>query len=73
MNKQELAAELLGVDVESSDFRHKPVPDEELDYYWNNSRGGSAVIIDKDGEHLTAGSAVSFAEHLAAYKKGYRD
>ena len=73
MNKQKLAAELLGVDAESSDFRHKPVPEENLDYFWNNSRGGSAVLIEDEQNHLTAGSAVSFKEHLEAYKKGYRD
>ena len=42
-------------------------------YFWQPVRGGLALIIAASGEKLRASSAISFEQHLKAFKEGKRN
>lgn len=51
---------------------YKEVPEINGYYLWEPVRGGVSAIVNRNGEKLYAGSAISFEEHLKAFKEGRR-
>ena len=51
----------------------KEVPEVNGYYFWNPVRGGISIIINKDGEKLSATSSIGFEEHLKAFIDGKRN
>lgn len=75
MNKNifEIAAITLNISIDDAMKYYKEIPSVNGYYFWNPVRGGASVIIDQDGEKLTATSIVSFERHLNAFKNGKRN
>ena len=69
----EIAASVLKVTKEEALECSKVIEDAELYYFWTNTRGGISVIINKEGEKLAAGSAISFEMLLEAFGNGKRN
>ena len=69
----QMAAEVLGLDVEEVEAHSKEVPEIDGFYIWNPIRGGRSMLVSDDGERLVAGSAVSFKRHLADFLAGMRN
>lgn len=53
-------------------IHYREVPEINGYYLWEPIRGGVSAIVDRNGEKLYAGSAISFEEHLKAFKDGRR-
>lgn len=73
MNLEEMkkfACELLKVD-DSQTISYKEI-DKDTIYFYQNFRGGSSVIISKDGTFLFATSAINFEKHLEEFNNGRR-
>ena len=67
---KKIVCELLKVG-DSQLISYKEI-DKDTIYFYQNFRGGSSVIISKDGTFLFATSAVSFEKHLEEFKNGRR-
>ncbi len=65
-------SEILEVSVEETKKNSKII-DDNLTYYWNPARGGVSVLVDNDGNYLTAVSSLSFEELIEKFKKGNRN
>jgi hypothetical protein len=72
MDKKEIMS-LLNINEETFENCKKKIPEIGGWYYWNPVRGGLSIIINDKNEKLIATSAVSFDEHLSAFKKGKRN
>ena len=73
MNLEEMkkfACQLLKVD-DSQTISYKEIDKDKI-YFYQNFRGGSSVIISKNGTFLFATSAISFEKHLEEFKNGRR-
>ena len=68
-----IVSEALKMSEEDVRKNCKRIEDINAYYFWNSERGGNALIINLEGEKLGATSAVSFEEHLAAFKNGIRN
>jgi hypothetical protein len=73
MNYIAIAAEALNMQQEEIQKYQKYISEYEAYYFWQPIRGGSAVIVGKDGGRLIAGSAVRFEDHLKEYLHGRRN
>lgn len=62
----------INTEEQISTIRYKEVPEINGYYLWEPVRGGISAIVNRNGEKLYAGSAISFEEHLKAFKEGRR-
>ena len=62
-------SELLKLSKEEAEKNSKKI-DDNLTYYWNPIRGGISVIVDNEGNYLTAISSVKFEKLLETFKNG---
>lgn len=62
----------INAEEQISTIRYKEVPEINGYYLWESVRGGVSAIVNRNGEKLYAGSAISFEEHLKAFKEGRR-
>lgn len=69
----ELAAKVLGVDLDVVRQHNKYVAEIAAWYCWSPERGGKAVIITDTGERLAANSSISFNKHVEEFKNGRRN
>ena len=69
----EIAAKVMKVTPDEAKRYYKKIEGIDAYYFWQPVRGGSAVIIDSNGEKLGASSAVNFNKHLEEFKKGRRN
>ncbi len=68
----EIAAKCLKIPAEEAELHWKPVPEIGGYYFWNPARGGLSVLINEQGEHLTATSSVRFERHVQVFLEGRR-
>lgn len=68
-----IVSETLKMAEEDVRKNSKRIDDIDAYYFWNSERGGNALIINLEGEKLGATSAVSFEEHVDAFKRGKRN
>lgn len=62
----------INTEEQISTIRYKEAPEINGYYLWEPVRGGISAIVNRNGEKLYAGSAISFEEHLKAFKEGRR-
>lgn len=67
------AAAAIKVSEEAAKNNMVEVPEIEGFYFWNPERGGNSVMINKNGEKLSATSSVSFERHLQEFQNGRRN
>lgn len=65
-------SDTINTEEQISTIRYKEVPEINGYYLWEPVRGGVSAIVNRNGEKLYAGSAISFEEHLKAFKEGRR-
>lgn len=75
MNKEliKIAATAMHIAEEKAAENYKQIQDSDAYYFWNPVRGGISVIVNTNGEKLSATSAVSFQKHLDAFLSGRRN
>ena len=69
----ELVTTALKITEEDALKNSEPLPDLDATYFWNPIRGGSSVIVNSNGEKLTAGSAINLDVHKKAFLEGKRN
>ena len=72
-NILEIAATALNITREEALRCHKLLSEVDAYYFWNPSRGGRTMIINKAGERLIASAAVKFEDHLKTFMSGRRN
>ena len=65
-------SDTINTEEQISTIRYKEVPEINGYYLWEPVRGGVSAIVNRNGEKLYAGSAISFEEHLKSFKEGRR-
>lgn len=68
-----IAAAALNIALDEAERNQKRLSELGATYFWNKKRGGLAVIVSDTGDRLVAVSAVSFKEHVDAFKSGKRN
>ena len=68
-----IAAKSIKVPVEEAKEHCREIPELNAYYFWNPVRGGIAVIVNENGEKLSAASSVSYERHKAAFEAGRRN
>lgn len=68
-----VAAETMKTTADVAKDNNKYIDEIDGYYFWNPIRGGISVIIDKNGEKLSACSRVKFDDHLKEFKNGRRN
>lgn len=63
----------LGITSEDAKRNCREIPEIDAFYFWNNQRGGKAMIINEQGERLIASSAVKYEDHIKAFVSGKRN
>lgn len=69
----EIAAAALKVDSKDIKDDFKELPEINACYFWAPGRGGISVIVNENGEKLSATSRVSLERHIEAFKNGKRN
>ena len=69
----EIAADALKVKSEEIQNNFKELPEINAYYFWTSGRGGLSIIVNTDGEKLSATSRVSLERHIEAFKSGKRN
>lgn len=69
----EIAAKALKVKSEEIQDNFKELPEINAYYFWTSGRGGLSIIVNTDGEKLSATSRVSLERHIEAFKSGKRN
>lgn len=72
IEKNELAAKILNVPVETLTDCRGEIPEANAVYFSVPEKGGGSLIIGDDGSVLYADSSVGYKRHLEAYLKGVR-
>ena len=72
-NLIKIAAEAMKISEEKAVENYKQIENSNAYYFWNPVRGGIAVIVNEDGEKLSATSAISFQKHWDAFQSGKRN
>jgi hypothetical protein len=67
-----LASKYLSVPVGELRKNTKELPEIGAVYFWESVRGGGSILVGIDGSVLYAISAVSFDDHVDAFKDGRR-
>ena len=73
INIIKIAADALNISFDEAEHNQKRLSELGATYFWNKKRGGLAVIVSDNGDKLVAVSAVSFEEHVDAFKSGKRN
>lgn len=68
-----LVSNELNLTEEEVQKHYKEIPKIDAYYFWNPIRGSISIIINKDGEKLSATSSIGFEEHLKAFIDGKRN
>lgn len=69
----EIAAATLNIDSKDIKDNYKELPEINACYFWVSGRGGTSVIVNANGEKLSATSRVSLEKHIEAFKNGKRN
>lgn len=67
-----IVSKILGV-VDWDKIKCKAEPKIDGWYFWIPSRSGAGVLINKNKEVLTAGSAIPYKKHLEMFISGKRN
>ena len=72
-NIRDTVLKSLGIDEYTFRTHRKELKDIDGWYFWNPLRGGSAIIINSNGENLVEYSGVSFTRHYQEFLEGRRN
>lgn len=70
--RQRIAERFLKLTPAEANVNRMEIKIIDVSRFWQNERGGAALLVNDAGEMLFANSSVSLDEHIAAWVVGRR-